>query len=76
MKTKKKQNTANKFSLSAFCKENQLYILAFLIPFITMMALFAANSIYPFGDRSFLNIDMYHQYFPFLTDFYHKLKSV
>ncbi len=75
MKTKKKQNTANKFSLSAFCKENQLYILAFLIPFITMMTLFAANSIYPFGDRSFLNIDMYHQYFPFLTDFFHKLKN-
>ena len=75
MKTKKKQSAANTFSISAFCTKNQIFILAFLLPFITMIALFAANSIYPFGNRSFLNIDMYHQYFPFLTDFFHKLKN-
>ena len=59
----------------SFCEKNSLYILAFLLPFITMLALFIANSIYPFGNRSFLNIDMYHQYFPFLTDFFHKIKT-
>lgn len=64
-----------KRNFSGLLKQNQLYILAFAIPFLTMQALFMANSIYPFGDRSFLNIDMYHQYFPFLTDMYHKLKS-
>lgn len=56
-------------------KKNQIFILAFALPFITMMVLFAIQGIYPFGDRSFLNIDMYHQYFPFLTDFFHKLKE-
>ena len=69
------QKLLQKRNILEFCKKNQLYILAFMMPFITMLALFAINHIYPFGDRSFLNIDMYHQYFPFLTDFFHKLKE-
>ena len=55
--------------------KNKLHIVSFGIPFITMLVLFAMNRIYPFGDRSFLNIDMYHQYFPFLTEFFHKLRG-
>lgn len=62
-------------SLKEWITQNPLYILAFCIPFITMMVLYAIQKIYPFGDRSFLNIDMYHQYFPFLTDFFHKIKE-
>ena len=58
-----------------FIIKNGLYIAAFGIPFFTMLFLFAAKKIYPFGDRSFLNIDMYHQYFPFLTEFFHKLRG-
>ena len=69
------QKLLQKRNILEFCKKNQLYILAFMMPFITMLALFAINHIYPFGDRSFLNIDMYHQYFPFLTEFYHKIKN-
>jgi len=59
------------------CSKNKkkLYITSFGIPFLTMLVLFAINKIFPFGDRSFLNIDMYHQYFPFLTEFFHKLRS-
>ena len=56
------------------CKQ-KLYIAAFGTPFLTMLILFAINKIFPFGDRSFLNIDMYHQYFPFLTEFFHKLRT-
>ncbi len=48
---------------------------AFLLPVISMLIIFAVQEIFPFGDRSFLNIDMYHQYFPFLTEFYHKIKN-
>lgn len=58
-----------------FINKNALYITAFLIPFLIMMVIFAVQGIYPFGERSFLHIDMYHQYFPFLTEFYHKLKE-
>ena len=54
---------------------NQLYLLSFFIPFLVMMIIFAGNEIFPFGNRSFLHIDMYHQYFPFLTEFFHKIKS-
>lgn len=63
MKTKKK------FTL------NKLYLFAFLIPTLIMLVIFAVREIYPFGDSSFLHIDMYHQYFPFLVEFYHKLKN-
>ena len=54
---------------------NKLYLFAFLIPAVIMLVIFAIREIYPFGDRSFLHIDMYHQYFPFLVEFYHKLKN-
>ncbi len=54
---------------------NKLYLFAFLIPTVIMLVIFAIREIYPFGDRSFLHIDMYHQYFPFLVEFYHKLKN-
>lgn len=52
-----------------------LFLLSFFIPTVVMLIIFGINDIYPFGDRSFLNIDMYHQYFPFLSEFYHKLKN-
>lgn len=64
------------FNTITYLKNKQkLYIVSFCIPFFTMLILFMASKIYPFGDRSFLNIDMYHQYFPFLTEFFHKLRS-
>lgn len=49
--------------------------LAFLIPAAIMLLIFIIQKIYPFGERSFLHIDMYHQYFPFLTEFYRKVKD-
>ena len=64
-----------KKSFKEWAITNKLYLFSFFIPFLTMMIIFAGNEIFPFGDRSFLHIDMYHQYFPFLTEFFHKLKS-
>ena len=58
-----------------FFKKNLIYILSTVIPLILMLVIFIVREIYPFGDESFLHIDMYHQYFPFLTEFYHKLKD-
>ncbi|MCM1184029.1 MAG: YfhO family protein [Roseburia sp.] len=56
---------------------DRLCIFSFCIPVAIMLMIFFINDIYPFGDgdRSFLHIDMYHQYFPFLTEFYHKLRN-
>lgn len=50
-------------------------LLAFLVPAIVMLILFIIRGIYPFGDRSFLFSDMYHQYMPFLSEFVHKIKA-
>lgn len=73
MKATKKRQSTGKVGL--FIKNNKLYILSFLLPILIMMIIFAIRKIYPFGERSFLHIDMYHQYFPFLVEFFHKLKS-
>lgn len=56
-------------------KCDPLYLSSFLVPVLTMLVIFVIQRIYPFGERSFLHIDMYHQYFPFLVEFYHKLKN-
>lgn len=49
--------------------------LAFAVPAMVMLTLFIINSIFPFGDRSFLFSDMYHQYMPFFSEFMHKIKA-
>lgn len=56
-------------------KTDRLYLLSFLLPALILLVIFIKREIFPFGDRSFLHIDMYHQYFPFLVEFYHKLKN-
>ena len=56
-------------------RPDMLYLSSFLVPVLIMLVIFVIQHIYPFGERSFLHIDMYHQYFPFLVEFYHKLKN-
>ena len=50
-------------------------ILSFVVPATVMLILFIARGIYPFGDRSFLFSDMYHQYMPFFSEFMQKIKA-
>ncbi|HCJ41719.1 MAG TPA: hypothetical protein DHV89_09705, partial [Ruminococcus sp.] len=49
--------------------------LSFLVPFTLMIAIFIGNGIYPFGKRSFLFSDMYHQYMPFFQEFMRMIKA-
>lgn len=58
-----------------FWHKNYIYLLSFSLPVLIMLFIFILRRIYPFGDESFLHIDMYHQYYPFLTEMYHKLKN-
>lgn len=53
---------------------NPILFAAWAIPSGIMLLLFIINGIYPFGDRSFLYSDMYHQYMPFFTEFMEKVK--
>ena len=51
------------------------YLLAFLFPTLTVLAAFAVTGCYPFGDRTILTVDLYHQYCPFLVAFRDKILS-
>ncbi|MCQ2532162.1 MAG: YfhO family protein [Saccharofermentans sp.] len=46
---------------------------AFLVPFLTIIAVFAFLQVYPVGDRTVLTVDLYHQYMPFIYEFRAKL---
>ena len=48
-------------------------IMAFVVPVIIMIIIFAQRGIFPFGEESFLRTDMYHQYAPFFSEFQYKL---
>ncbi|MCM1045786.1 MAG: YfhO family protein [Candidatus Gastranaerophilales bacterium] len=49
--------------------------LAFFLPTVISLCIFAVNGVYPFGDRSFLFSDMYHQYMPFFAEFLRAVKA-
>lgn len=54
-------------------KENLL--IAFLVPVILMLLIFIVRGIFPFGSKSFLRTDLYHQYAPFFSEFQYKLQN-
>ena len=54
-------------------QENMPLILAFVLPVLVLIMVFAGNAIFPFGDNSFLRVDLYHQYAPFLSAMKQKL---
>ena len=49
--------------------------LAFFIPFIFMLTAFALAKVAPFGENTMFVTDLFHQYFPFLSDYHSKLQS-
>lgn len=55
--------------------ENRICFASFLLPFACMMAIFIHNEIFPFGDRSFMHSDMYHQYVPFMEEFLRRVRE-
>lgn len=50
-------------------------VLSFVLPVVIMLSLFIIKGIYPFGERSFLFSDMYHQYMPFFSEFLRKIRA-
>lgn len=51
------------------------YLLGFSIPLAIMIVLYMLKNIYPFGDEMYLRSDCYHQYAPFMQEFYNKLHN-
>lgn len=56
-------------------KLKNIYLLSFLIPVLGILGIAVERGIFPFGSNSFMFSDMYHQYIPFLTEFWRKLHS-
>ena len=54
---------------------NKYTLLAALIPLLLLSMYAVIAGIYPFGDKTFLRYDMYHQYFPIFAEFRRKLVS-
>ena len=49
--------------------------LSFVFPIIILGTVFALHKVYPFGGRMILIGDFWHQYYPFLSNLWHKLRE-
>lgn len=60
---------------SSLLRPNDGLLVAFFVPVVIMIIIFAQRGIFPFDEESFLRTDMYHQYAPFFSEFQHKLRT-
>lgn len=82
MKTLKHNGTKKGFHFSLLDKDsgsvpsgNITFILAFCIPAMIFTALYYLRDIFPFGTNCYLRSDMYHQYAPFFSELWNKLRN-
>lgn len=58
-----------------FFYRNRYVFLAFFVPFFLLFIAYAAMGFYPFGENQVAVIDMYHQYYPFISELHEKLQN-
>lgn len=61
--------------LFPFIQKNHIILLAFFLPLVILEIAYITCGIFPFGKKSLLIIDLYHQYAPFISDLQDKLRS-
>lgn len=71
---KNQKSKAKKLDLGKWEKHLPL-LAAFFLPFVIAIAVCINHGVYPFGERCILQVDMYHQYCPFLAEFMEKVKN-
>lgn len=54
---------------------NITFIIAFCIPALIFTAIYFMRDIFPFGENCYLRSDMYHQYAPFFSELWNKLRN-
>lgn len=57
-------------------KKNTIFLLSFLLPLVAMIIILISKHVFPFGDRSILRTDFYHQYLPFYSELQYKLQNL
>ncbi len=58
-----------------FWQEYQYIFCAFLATSLTMFIIYACNTMVPFGDKTILRMDLYHQYGPLFAELYERVMS-
>ena len=58
-----------------FFQVNRYVFMAFFMPVVILVFVFALTGIYPFGSQQLAIIDMYHQYVPFLSELQCRLQG-
>lgn len=56
-------------------KKNKYAALSFFTTFFILCLIAVLKNVFPFGDRGLMEMDFYHQYFPFFSEFLHKIKN-
>lgn len=72
-KTKKKGDTIR--VLDEIIRSRAVYVLSFIVPLIIMLAIYIMRDIFPGGDNYYLRSDMYHQYAPFFSELWEKIRN-
>ena len=52
---------------------SKLYVITFMISLFVISLLYIFNDVTPFGEKSLLCVDFYHQYGPMLGELYDRL---
>lgn len=68
-------NKEVKQSFSEIIKNNLILVLSFAIPAVFMLVMWIVGKIGPFGGNSLTFVDSLHQYLPFYSEYYDKLKG-
>ena len=71
----KQDNPAGQKACKRRWSKKQILLLSFLLPLGVMTGCMVVFQVEPFGDNSFLIIDGLHQYIPFYSVLYDKLKG-
>lgn len=61
--------------IDEICHSKAVYIMAFVVPLIIMIAIYIMRKIAPFGNNIYLRSDMYHQYAPFFSSLWDKIRN-
>ncbi len=57
----------------SFFKENKYIIISFTCAAVTMLVIYLCNQMIPFGNKTILRMDLYHQYGPLFAELYERV---